>query len=110
MALEKFDFDSLTKERIKSMAKTIRVISMEDLKKIGDELFKFADDPWRQNFYDFIKENPGSTCHHAVTGDGVNLVYCRDKDIGLWFLPGRGMGPLQTRGRQAMKELVEAGR
>jgi hypothetical protein len=39
-----------------------------------------------------------------VTSDGVNILYCRDKDKGMWFLPGSGMGPLQAKGRQTMKQ------
>jgi hypothetical protein len=110
MAFEKFDFEELTKERRKSIAESIRPISAEELKKLGDEIFKYFDDPWRVAFFDFIAQNPGSTFHHAVTSDGVHIVYCRDKDKGIWFLPGRGKGPLQVRGRQTMKEIIERGR
>jgi len=42
-----------------------------------------ADDPWREAFFRFIAENPGATFHHAVTSDGINIVYCRDKDKGM---------------------------
>ena len=49
------------------------------------------------------KENPGATFHHAVTSDNVTIVYCRDKDKGMWFLPGSGMGRLQARGKKVMK-------
>ena len=109
MALEKFDFEHVTEERRKSMAKTIRPISLEELKKLGEGLFKFADDPWREAFFRFLAENPGSTFHHGVASDGVNVVYCRDKDKGIWFLPGRGMGPLQPRGRKLVSDLIAAG-
>src|SRR3954469_3343432 len=98
--LEKFDLESLNNERLKAIAKTIHVISVDEVKKMGEELFHFADDPWRDTYFNFIAENPGCTFHHAVTSDGVNLLYCRDKDQGLWFLPGSGLGPLQSRGRQ----------
>ena len=107
MPFEKFDLESLDNERRKAIAKSIRPISAEDLKKLGAEIFHYADDPWRDAFFRFIAENPGSTFHHAVMSDGVNLVYCRDQDKGMWFLPGSGMGPLQTRGRKVMKEMIE---
>ncbi len=81
--------------------------STEELKKIGEEIFHYADDPWRHAFFQFIAENPGATFHHAVTSDNVNIVYCRDKDKGMWFLPGSGMGPLQARGKKVMKEMIE---
>ena len=107
MAFEKFDLESLNKERLKAIAKTIRMISIEEVKKLGEELFPMAGDPWREAFFGFLKENPGSTYHHATTSDGVNLVYCRDKDKGIWFIPGSGLGPLQARGRDVMKKMIE---
>ena len=97
MPFEKFDLEALTKERRKAIAKSIRTVSTEELNKIGEEIFHYADDPWRQAFFRFIAENPGATFYHAVTSDNVNIVYCRDKDKGMWFLPGSGMGPLQVQ-------------
>jgi hypothetical protein len=108
MPFEKFDLETLTKERRKAIAKSIRTVDTEELKKIGEEIFRYAEDPWRQAFFRFIAENHGATFHHAVTSDNVNIVYCRDKDKGMWFLPGSGMGPLQARGKKVMKEMIEA--
>ena len=108
MPFEKFDLETLTKERRKAIAKSIRTVDTEALKKIGEEIFRYAEDPWREAFFRFIAENPGATFHHAVTSDNVNIVYCRDKDKGMWFLPGSGMGPLQARGKKVMKEMIEA--
>ena len=108
MAFEKFDLENLDKERRKAIASSIRPISVEELKKLGGELFRYAEDPWREAFFQFIAENPGSTYHHAVMSDGVNIVYCRDKDKGIWFLPGSGMGPLQATGRKVMKDAISA--
>ena len=107
MSLEKFDLESLTKDRIKAIAQTIRTIDKEELKKIGNEIFQFADDPWRDAYFKFIEDHPGSTFHQATTSDGVTILYCRDDDRGIWFLPGSGMGPLQAKGRQVMKEMTE---
>ena len=108
MPFEKFDLETLTKERRKAIAKSIRTVDTEELKKIGEEIFRYAEDPWREAFFRFIAENPGATFHHAVTSDNVNIVYCRDKDKGMWFLPGSGMGALQARGKKVMKEMIEA--
>jgi len=88
MAFETFDLENLDKERRKALAKSIRVIGVEELGKLGGELFRYADDPWRETFFRFIAENPGATFHHAVASDGVNILYCRDQDKGIWFLPG----------------------
>ena len=110
MALDKFDFEKLTEERTKAIRKSIRSVSNDEMRSLGENLFKYADDPWREAFFRFIAEHPGATCYHAVTNDNVNLIYNRDADKGLWFLPGQGLGPLQARGRQVMKEASEAHR
>jgi hypothetical protein len=110
MAFEKFDLENLDNERRKSIAKSIRAISVEELKKLGDDVFRHPDDPWRETFFRFIAQNAGSTFHHAVTNDGVNIIYCRDQDKGMWFLPGSGMGPLQATGRQIMKDVIAGAR
>ena len=110
MPFEKFDLENLDKERRKAIAKSIRTINVEELKAIGEEVFKYADDPWREAFFRFIAENPASTFHHAITSDGVNIVYCREKDKGMWFLSGSGLGPLQATGRKIMTEMIEGGR
>jgi hypothetical protein len=106
MPFEKFDLENLNKERRKAIAKSIRVISVEELKELGGDLFPDADNPWRETFFQLIAENAGATFYHAVTSDGVNILYCRDKDKGMWFLPGSGMGPLQARGRKIMNEMI----
>src|SRR5437764_430472 len=108
--MERLDFENLTKERRKSLARTIHVISVAEMKTLGDELFKYVDDPWRDAYFRFIAENAGVSFHHAVTSDGVHLLYCKDKDKGIWFLPGHGKGPLQENGRRTMKELIEGSR
>src|SRR6266513_5956724 len=110
MPFEIFDLENLDKERRKAIAKSVRTISVEELKRLGGEMFRYADDPWRETFFRFIAENPGCTFHHAITSDGVNIIYCRDQDKGMWFLPGSGMGPLQATGLRTMKEMIQGGR
>ena len=74
MPFEKFDLENLDKERRKAIAKSIRTISVEELKKLGGEMFRYADGPWRETFFRFIAENSGATFHHAITSDGVNIL------------------------------------
>jgi hypothetical protein len=110
MAFEKFeDTESIDNERRKSVAKSIRIIRVEELKKLGEEIFDEPDRPWREEFLRFVAENPGATVHHASAGEGVIFLYSRDNDKGLWYLPSSGLGPLSVAGRQIMKEAVEAG-
>jgi len=106
MPFDKIDIDSITKERRKSIAKSIRTISVEDLKKLGDEVFHDLDDPGRETFFRFVAEHSNATIHHAIASDGVHMLYCPDKDKGIWFMPGVGKGILSPTGRQMMKEAV----
>jgi hypothetical protein len=107
MPFDKIDIESITEERRKSIAKSIRTISVEELKKLGDEVFHDLDDPWREVFFRFIAEHSHATIHHAIASDGVHMLYCRDEDRGIWFVPGTGKGILSPAGRQMMREGIE---
>jgi hypothetical protein len=110
MPFEKFeDAEAIDNERRKAIAKSIRTISVEELKKLGEEIFDSPDRPWRQAFLSLAAENPGATFYHAYAGEGVIFLYSRDDDKGLWYLPGSGLGPLSAGGRQIMKEAIKAG-
>jgi len=110
MPFDKFvDIDTISRERHKAIAKSIRPISLEELKKLGEEIFDDPGRPWRQTFLQLIAENPGATFYQADAGEGVIFLYCRDVDKGLWYLPGSGIGPLSEGGRQLMKEAIAPG-
>ena len=110
MPFEKFeDAAAIDSSRRKAIAKSIRIISVEELKKLGDEIFDSPDRPWRQTFLSVVTENPSATFYHASAGEGVILLYSCDSDKGLWYLPGSGLGPLPEGGRQMMKEAIAAG-
>ena len=110
MPFEKFeDVEAINKERRQAIAKSIRVISVEELKKLGGEIFDTPDRPWLDAAVQLIAENPGATFYHASAGEGVVFLYVRDADKGLWYLPGSGLGPLSEGGRQLMKEAIAAG-
>lgn len=104
MPFDKIDIDNITEERRKSVAKSIRAAGLEELKELGDEVFHDLDDPRRDEFFRFIEDNKDATIYHAVASDGVHMLYCSDKDKGIWFLPGSGKGILSPTGRQMMKE------
>jgi hypothetical protein len=109
MPFDKIDIDSITEERRKSVAKSIRAASIEELKKLGDEVFHDLDDPGREVFFRFVAEHSHATIYHAIASDGVNMLYCRDEDKGIWFVSGVGKGILSPTGRQIMKEAIQAG-
>ena len=111
MPFEKFeDAEAIDNERRKAIAKSIRIISVEELKKLGEEIFDSPDRPWRQTFLSLIAENLGGTFYHASAGGGVIFLYSRDNDKGLWYLRGSGVGPLSVAGRQLMRKAIEESR
>ena len=110
MPFEQFeDIGGIDNERRKAIAKSIRIITVEELKKLGEEMFDEPDRPWRQTFLEFIEQHPGATFYHACAGQGVLFLYSRDGDKGLWYLPGSGLGPLSEAGRHLMKDAIAAG-
>lgn len=106
MERDKFDLETITEGRRKSIEATIAPISTDALKALGEKLFPYFDHPWRQLFLDFVTENAGSTFTHATTHDGVEIIYCDDKDKGIWFMQSSGVGPLTARGLAIMKAIV----
>ena len=106
MPIDNLNMDEVTEERRKALAASIRSISIEELKTLGAELFPTMDHPWRETYFDFLKENAGASFYHATTLDHVHFIYCAEKDKGLWFLPDSGKGPLGPRGLAIMKDLA----
>ena len=110
MPSENLNMEELTDERRQAIENSIRTISLDELKALGDKLFPFLDHPWREKYYSFLTENANCTFHHATTRDGIHFVYCQEKDQGIWFLPGSGRGPLQETGRKIFKAIVASGK
>ena len=107
MPFDKFiDIETILEQRSKAIAKSIRTISVEEFKKLGDQIFDSPDHPWREKFFQLIAENPAAAFYHADAGEGVIFLYDRHQDKGLWCLPKSGMGPLSVSGRQIMKETI----
>src|SRR5947208_17129105 len=49
-------------------------MTVEELKALGNEIFRYADDPWREKFFRFIAENPGATFHNCVMKSGAGIL------------------------------------
>jgi len=107
MEPENLNMEEITEARRNAIAESIRTISIEELKRLGERLFPFVEHPWREKFFVFLTENTGATFYHAMTHDGVQVVYCPTKDKGIWFMPGVGNGPMQAKGRAILKQIVE---
>lgn len=107
MKAENLNMDEITDARRKAIAASIRTVTLEEVKALGERLFPIAADPWRERFFEFLKENSGATFHHATTHDDVQVIYCNAKGKGIWFKPGKGMGPMQPKGLASLKQIVE---
>jgi len=107
MKAENLNMTEITDARRKAIAASIRTVSPEELKTIGEKIFPFAGDPWREKYFEFLTENAGATFHHATTNDNIQVVYCNAKGKGMWFKEGAGMGPMQPKGLAILKQIVE---
>ena len=107
MPFDTINMEEITEGRRKAIAGSIRIISVEEMKTLGERFFPSADHPWRDKFFAFITENAGATFHHATTHDRVQIIYCHAKEKGMWFMPGIGMGPMQPKGLAILKQIVE---
>ena len=100
MKPENLNMEEITEARRKAFAASIRTIGLEELKALGEKLFPFVGDPWREKFFAFLDENPGATFHHATAHDGVQVVYCHAQgqrhlvpaENRLWTRCSRGAG------------------
>ena len=99
--------ETITAARRIAIAGSIQTASYGELKALGEELFPVADDPWRANYFKFISDNCNTILLHATTSDGIHIVYCPEKNKGIWFVPGSGLGPLQTKSLRIVKEISE---
>jgi hypothetical protein len=107
MGSENLNMDEITEARRKAIAETIKPINIAQLKALGDEIFPYHDHPWRETYFTFITENANASFYYGTTSDRLYVIYCHDQDKGMWFLPGRGKGPLQAKGLKILREIVE---
>jgi len=108
MEAENFSFDSIMDARRKAVEHSIRPISIEELKSLEESLFRDASDVWYEPFRQFVDENRHSTFYHAAVDDQIQVVYCRDKEKGIWFIPERAVGILEAKELEILKEIVDA--
>ncbi len=108
MESENLDIESIMHARRDAVAESIREISVEELKSLEASLFPYLDHPWRAPFRQFLDENAGSAFYHATTNDRIQVLYCRTREKGIWFVPGSGVGILQAPALKVLREVVDA--
>jgi hypothetical protein len=110
MEPENLNINEIMESRRHAVEESLRIISVDELKGLSDELFPYADHPWLETFLNVVSDPTSGTFHYAVTDDRIQILYCHDKEIGMWFVRGSGKGPLEPEELNIMKEIVEAGR
>jgi hypothetical protein len=100
--------DSTLENRRAMIRKTIRHATVAELEELGIQRFPLATDPWCEKYHEFLKHHPNEKFYRAETPEGAEIVYCRDSERGMWFLPDLGMGVIQPRGLKVMAEAVDA--
>lgn len=109
MSYDDDDWPDPTHENRRAMIrKTIRPISVEELKKLSEARFPVVSDPWCVRFNEFLAHNATAKFYRAEIPEGAEIAYCRDAEQAIWFLPGSGMGIVQPNGLQILKEIVDA--
>lgn len=100
------NIEEIVESRRAAVKSSLRSLSNAEVTALGESLFRYHDDPWREKFVAFVAEHPGSTYYHAMITDEVEVLYCSPEGRGLWFVRGQGLGPLQERGLKLLAEVV----
>ena len=101
------DLDTLCELRRRAVRASLRSVSSEEAHALCQEIYRYPGDACGEAFLRLILDQPHGSFYHAVTHDHFVFIYCRNEEIGLWFLPGTGMGPLRDPGRSIMIEAIE---
>jgi hypothetical protein len=100
--------DQTWENRRQMIKKTIRPISLVELKQLGEKRFPIVTDPWCMRYNEFLASHKEAKFYRAEIPEHAEIIYCADTGKGVWFLPDKGMGVLQSKGREILAEIVEA--
>lgn len=88
--------------------KTIRPATLAELRQLGELRFPIVTDPWCTRYNEFLTTNAEAKFYRAELQEHAEIIYCADIGKGVWFLPGKGMGIIQSKGLEILKEIVDA--
>ena len=108
MDTQNLNIEQVMQDRRKAVEESIQRVSLEDLRALVTTLFPVESHPWNQDFRAFLDESAGDTFYKATTNDQIHIVYCSTKERGLWYIPEKGVGIMQAKGLQILKEVVAA--
>src|SRR4029450_7015980 len=85
MEIENLNIEEIMVIRRHAVEESLRTISVAELKALTDELFPDVDHPWLEKFLSVISDPTSGLLHLAITDDRIHILYCHDKEIGMWF-------------------------
>jgi hypothetical protein len=99
--------DNTMETRRRMAKKTIRPASIGELKEFGMKRFPVVTDPWCERYNKFLKDHSSEKFYRAEIENGTEVIYCRNSEKAMWFLPDSGMGIVQSKGLAILKEIVD---
>jgi hypothetical protein len=109
MESKSLDTKSFTNTRSKALEQSFRAIGIEELMSLTENLIKGPRHRWSEFLRWFIQENADSSVfYYATTDYGIQVIYTRAKEAGIWYVPGVGAELMRTDALKAMKEFVDA--
>jgi hypothetical protein len=108
MQPQNLNIEEIMESRRHAVEESLNTIGVSELEALTGELFPHGDHPWLEKFLEVVSDPASGTFHHAMADGRVHVLYCHDKNIGMWFIQGSGKGPLQPEQLKMMKEIVEA--
>ena len=100
--------DNTTENQRLMFKKTMRSVSLDELKKLGEVRFPVVTDPWCERYHEFLDKHATARFYLGEIPGGVEVVYCPDVGKAIWFLPGMGMGVVQPKGLAMLREIVDS--
>ena len=109
MEHEDLNIKETLESRRPAVEESLRTISVAELNALSEELFRHVDHPMLEKFLGVINDPGAGIFHHAHAGSRIQVLYCQNKDTGMWFIPGFATGRLEPDELKIMKEIVHAG-
>lgn len=103
------DWPEHTQEhRIDVIRQTIRKATMEELMDLSARNFPVVTDPWCEKFNALLNQHPKASYHIAFTPEEAEIVYCREANAGMWFMPDTGKGMIQQKLLDILAHIVDS--
>jgi hypothetical protein len=113
MSTEPLNFAATLSGRKESARRTLRQVSIEELRALSMELFADRAHPFAEPFSQFIEEHRSETAVRGETSDGISFLYYPRSNRGIWYMyigERLSVGLLGTNSLKGLSEITtEAG-